>query len=96
MEPALLTLTVKANEGYTVLTDTPNKPPENHMLTFGEKLRLARQDRGLTQAALADRAGISRNTVLDLERGPIDPRLSTVEKLLKALDLKSIDELDRF
>lgn len=44
-----------------------------------------RQASGLTQAALAERAGLRLSTVSDIERGKIDPRLSTVRALADAL-----------
>lgn len=39
------------------------------MATFGERLREARKAAGLTQAALAQRSGVSQTTVSDIERG---------------------------
>jgi predicted ATPase/DNA-binding XRE family transcriptional regulator len=54
--------------------------------TFGRLLRLERLAAGLTQEALAERAGISANAVSDLERDPHRrPRLATVNLLADAL-----------
>lgn len=50
-------------------------------------LRDARRALGLSQEALARRAGLSRLTVQKLESGAIDPRLSTLVVLLRALEL---------
>ncbi len=47
-----------------------------------KKLRAAR---GLTQAALAKKAGISRTYIARLELGQQDPTVGTLEKLAKAL-----------
>jgi DNA-binding XRE family transcriptional regulator len=44
-----------------------------------------RQAAGLTQGALAERAGLRLSTVSDIERGKIDPRLSTLRALADAL-----------
>jgi len=44
-----------------------------------------RQAAGLTQGALAERAGLRLSTVSDIERGKIDPRLSTLRALATAL-----------
>ncbi|WP_216821398.1 helix-turn-helix transcriptional regulator [Tabrizicola sp. TH137] len=44
-----------------------------------------RQAAGLTQGALAERAGLRLSTVSDIERGKIDPRLSTLRALANAL-----------
>jgi len=56
--------------------------------TFGQLLRRARRAAGLTQEALAERAGISARAVIDLERGVNRaPRRDTLEMLATALDL---------
>ncbi|RYF76360.1 MAG: XRE family transcriptional regulator [Comamonadaceae bacterium] len=52
-----------------------------------EELERARKAAGLTQDALARRAGLSRMTVQRIEAGQIDPRLSTLLELARALDL---------
>lgn len=57
-------------------------------MTFGESLRRHRLQAGLSQEALAERAGISAKAVSDLERYPSRvPRLETVRLLAGALDL---------
>ena len=58
------------------------------MTPFGELLRQRRLAAGLTQEALAERAGISAKAVSDLERDPDrTPRLDTIGLLADALDL---------
>ena len=53
---------------------------------FGELLRRHRLAAGLTQEALAERAGLSAKAVSDLERDPArTPRLETVGLLADAL-----------
>lgn len=52
-----------------------------------EELERARRSAGLTQDALARRGGLSRMTVQRIEAGQIDPRLSTLLELARALDL---------
>src|SRR5215471_14078843 len=55
---------------------------------FGARLRRLRLAAGLTQEALAERAGISTRTISDLERHPDrTPRLDSVASLADALDL---------
>jgi transcriptional regulator with XRE-family HTH domain len=55
---------------------------------FGERLREHRSAAGLTQAELAQRAGLSEQAIGLLERGiRTRPRQSTVEALTAALDL---------
>jgi transcriptional regulator with XRE-family HTH domain len=53
--------------------------------TFARNLRRARERAGLSQEALADKAGVHRNAVALLEAGRRDVKLSTVAKLAKAL-----------
>jgi len=50
-------------------------------------LRNARIAAGMTQAALATRAGVARMTVQKIEAGDIDPRLATILVLFRALGL---------
>jgi len=52
------------------------------------KLKKYREDRGLTQEALAKKAGLSRAYIARLEIGRHNPTLSTLEKLAKALKVK--------
>ena len=57
--------------------------------TFGALLRLWRLAAGLTQEALAERAGLSTKAISDLERHPTrTPRLETVTLLADALHLE--------
>jgi predicted ATPase/class 3 adenylate cyclase len=60
--------------------------------TFGDLLRRHRLAAGLTQAALAERAGLSWRGLNDLERGVrLRPRRDTVALLATALDLSAAD-----
>lgn len=52
------------------------------------KLKQLREGRGLTQAQLAEQAGLTREYIARLETGHHDPPLSTLEKLAKALKVK--------
>jgi putative transcriptional regulator len=55
---------------------------------FAMRLRQLREEKGLTQAELADRVGVSRGYISRLEIGRHDPPLSMVERLAKALRVK--------
>lgn len=52
-----------------------------------EELRLARRTSGLTHEHLAQRAGVSRMTVQRTEAGKIDPRVSTLLTLARAMGM---------
>lgn len=56
-------------------------------MSFQQALRDARKASGLSQSELAKRAGLSRMTVQKLEAGTLDPRLSTIEAITRALGL---------
>ncbi|WP_203909727.1 ATP-binding protein [Rhizocola hellebori] len=63
--------------------------------SFAALLRARRHAAGLTQAELAERAGLGERTLRDLERGrSARPQRTTVELLAKALDLRGSDHLD--
>jgi len=49
------------------------------------RLKQWRERRGLTQEQLASKAGLSRGFLARLETARHDPKLSTLEKLAKAL-----------
>ena len=54
----------------------------------GEKLKWLRTLNALTQAELADRAGLTTAAVARIERDEAEPRPSTLRKLAKALDVQ--------
>jgi HTH-type transcriptional regulator, competence development regulator len=56
------------------------------------RLRAIRIQRALSQAELAERAGVSRVAVTRLESGEVDARFATIRKLAAALDVQP-DEL---
>jgi non-specific serine/threonine protein kinase len=63
--------------------------------SFAELLRQHRQSRGLTQAELAERAGLSGRAISDLERGLKQaPRASTVRLLVRGLALPESEAAD--
>ena len=51
----------------------------------GEKLKTLREARFLSHRELAERAGVSPTTVLNLEAGKAEPQRRTVRKLAQAL-----------
>lgn len=50
-----------------------------------EDLRERRNEIGLTQSDLADRAGVSQPLIARIEGGDVDPRLSTLRRIVNAL-----------
>jgi len=63
-----------------------------HATTFGQLLKRFRGRSGLTQAKLAERAGLSTEAITKLERGERQaPRCDTVQVLARALHLTGHD-----
>jgi transcriptional regulator with XRE-family HTH domain len=54
---------------------------------IGDRLRHLRERRYLTQQELAQRAGLSADTILKLENNRWEPRLRTIRALAEALDV---------
>lgn len=61
---------------------------------FGQAIKTCREAQGLTQEDLADRAGLHRTYLSDVERGTRNLSLLNIERLAAALDL-SLAELFR-
>jgi len=53
-----------------------------------DALREARLNRHLTQQELARKLGLRQRQISDLERAAMDPRLSTIDNVARALDLE--------
>jgi predicted RNase H-like HicB family nuclease/DNA-binding XRE family transcriptional regulator len=61
-------------------------------------IRWARQDRGLSQKALGDLAGVKQQQIAKLENPDENPTLETIEKVAKALGLSvtlGLEDADR-
>lgn len=61
---------------------------------FGHALGTVREQRGLTQQALADIVGIKRPAITRLEAGDHAPTMTTLLKLVQALDAKLVIDSD--
>lgn len=61
-------------------------------MTFGEKLRRARREKGLTQAELANQAGLGLRTIIAYENGETYPqKRSTYQTLADILGVQADD-----
>lgn len=61
---------------------------------FGANLRKLREEKGLSQEAFADEAGLHRTYVSDIERGVRNPTIVVVEKIARALGVRPGHLLD--
>ena len=62
--------------------------------SIGERIRMMRQAKSLTQEELAHRATLHRTYLTDIERGTRNPSIEVVEKLANGLGI-SLAELFR-
>ena len=62
-------------------------------MALGENLRRLRKEKGWTQHELAERAGIKLTHISTLEKVESDPKLSTIIKLIGALECSPNDLL---
>lgn len=56
------------------------------MSMAGRMVRYTRRRAGLTQRQLATKAGIPQETIARIEKGRVDPRIGTVDRLLEACE----------
>ena len=56
-------------------------------MTFGDRLRKARKDKGLTQKQLADLIGAKHNSISDWENNKNRPDPDTIEYICDALEI---------
>lgn len=61
---------------------------------LGTNLRAARKKLGLSQEQVADLSGVHATEVSRIEAGKRDPRVSTVKRLAKAVQMKPGQLLD--
>ncbi len=59
-----------------------------------KRLRVIRERQGLSLRGLAVEAGVHYTSLVRLEGGKFDPRLSTLRKLAKALEVSVCDLID--
>ncbi len=60
---------------------------------LGEKLRRVREQAGLTQADVAEKADLHANYYARIERGEENPTFEKLQSIMKALKIKSLDLL---
>lgn len=69
------------------MADYQARSPQELLAELGERLQRRRLSEGFTQATLADKAGVSRRSLIALEAGQ-GSQLETFVRVLKALGLE--------
>jgi transcriptional regulator with XRE-family HTH domain len=71
--------------------------PSKLLIKFGQKVRAERQQQGLSQEELAEKAGVHRTYIGMIERGEKNITLLNIEKIAKALgiSLERLMSLDK-
>jgi transcriptional regulator with XRE-family HTH domain len=64
-----------------------DRDPQAASEAFGERLRKLRIERGISQDDLAYRTGIHPTAIGRLERGAREPRLTTILRIARGLDI---------
>jgi len=62
---------------------------------FKTKIRVLRAEKEITQEELAEAIGVSRGTILEIERGSFNPSLKLTFKIVNYFD-KKIDDVFEF
>lgn len=55
---------------------------------IGSEIRKLREKKGLSQEQLAEKAGVARRTVANIELGSFNPKLETVNDIVTAMDCR--------
>ena len=72
----------------------PSLEPVPSEAAFGRKIRARRQELGLTLVEVADKSGLGRSFVSEIERDQVSPSIASLLKLCRALGLGLRDLFD--
>ena len=80
---------VAREEEKAFMDDLGRKAPEEDIpVRVGERVRMVREQRGLSQMDISQRTGIEPDILSKIEQGEMAPPLGIVIKLAKALEMK--------
>jgi transcriptional regulator with XRE-family HTH domain len=65
----------------------------DRVVKIGEAIRLIRTARQWSLDAMSERSGVNRMSLSEIERGIVDPRRSTLEKITRGLGYRSMEDL---
>ena len=70
----------------------PTRQERSVSMSKNLKLKAARAEKDMTQGALAEAAGVSRQTINAIEKGEYNPTINLCRSICRALG-KTLDEL---
>ena len=68
-----------------------NKQDGKIFKDLGDQIREARESARLTQAEVADAAGVNVSYYAQIERGEVNPSYEKLQSIMKVVKLKSLD-----
>jgi len=68
-----------------------DKDSEKSLIALGKRLKVAREEAGLSQVKLAKMAGLGANYYATVERGERNISYEKLQKILKVLKIKTLD-----
>lgn len=80
---------------YKEFSPVINNRDKKTIKAFGKNLLKLRKEKGISQEELTFRTDLSKNMIGNIERGELNPTLSTISSLAKGLEI-SIKELFDF
>ena len=63
-------------------------------MTVGDRIRQARKERNMTQAALGEKCGMADSAIRRYESGRGNPTLATLQRIAEALDISYFELMD--
>jgi transcriptional regulator with XRE-family HTH domain len=67
---------------------------KSELVAFGRQLRMVRRERGISQDGLARETGVHPTAIGRFERGLRDPRMTSILRLARGLDVLPGELLD--
>ena len=63
-------------------------------MTFGEKIKKIREEKGISQRILGEKLGVKQQTIAQYEKAKNVPKYETLQKIANALEVSLLDFLD--
>ena len=67
------------------------KSDKNNFIDTGNQIREAREKLGMTQAQVAEKAGVNISYYAEIERGEVNPSLAKLQSIMKVVKIKTIN-----